>query len=421
MKFWQKLVNMFWALQYLPLGWPFSMLLPWGRKRAKFERKNQSDPLFKADLAFEISSEGEFEQIYPLLEHFLAQGTPVELIYSSESVEEKCQRLEQKYPQTLRIFRLPLLTHFFFNALGGQSLKSWISAPFLILCRYDFYPQLLSLNIRFGLVSASLKGKKWVNRRLYNLFDFIVCASPKEEKRFKSFYKGDLSVLDFRVSRIGDRVESADDKLTPYFELLNELPKHQRLILGSCWPIEMELFADPRLREDILGKKILVAMAPHSLNETSLNEIKQSFNKFTGGKIPLYELNESVDAAALMQEKPGVLMITSKGILCELYKLFGGSYVGGGFGRSIHSVLEPYLAGSRVYCGPKTFRSTEYDFILSHSPAYIHVVRELGQFYDSYIDETIEAHEIDKRETIIVESRSKFRRIVSLIDGKLNE
>ena len=149
MKIWQKLLSIMWALQYLPWGMLISKLTSWGRNRAKFERKNFSDPHsrpFKADIAFEVSSEGELEQVYPLLEYFLKEGTAVELIYSSESVEMKCQKLAQKYPQHLRIFRLPLLTHFFFNFLGGQSLKSWMSAPILILCRYDFYPQLLSLD-----------------------------------------------------------------------------------------------------------------------------------------------------------------------------------------------------------------------------------------------------------------------------------
>ena len=377
MKIWQKLLSILWATLYFLVGWPISILTPWGRNRAKFERKNLTDPHsrpFKADIAFEVSSEGELEQVYPLLEYFLKDGTAVELIYSSESVEMKCQKLAQKYPQHLRIFRLPLLTHFFFNFLGGQSLKLWMSAPILILCRYDFYPQLLSLDGKLGLVSASLKGKKGANSRLYNLFDFIICASPQDEKRFKEFYGGNLSVQDFRVSRIGDRLKKAD--IASYLELFKETPFNRRLILGSCWPIEMEVFSHPRLQKDIQERNIQVAIAPHSLKDESIKEIIEAFNRNTSNKIPLYELNENVDALAL-KDMPGVIMITSKGILCELYSIFGQSYVGGGFGRSIHSVLEPYLAGSRVYCGPKTFRSTEYDFLFSHSPDYIHVVRKL--------------------------------------------
>ena len=223
---------------------------------------------------------------------------------------------------------------------------------------------------------------------------------------------------DFRASRIGDRLKKAD--IAAYLELFKETPLNRRLILGSCWPMEMEIFSHPSLQKDILEKNIQVAIAPHSLKDESIKEIVQAFNRNTSNKIPLYELNENVDASAL-KDNPGVIMITSKGILCELYSIFGQSYVGGGFGRSIHSVLEPYLAGSRVYCGPKTYRSTEYDFVRSHSPDYIHVVRKLGEFYDSYVDEPINSDEISLREEILLESNKDFKRIISLLAGKMNE
>ena len=43
--------------------------------------------------------------------------------------------------------------------------------------------------------------------------------------------------------------------------------------------------------------------------------------------------------------------------------MFGHAFVGGGFGVSIHSVMEPFLAKSKVMCGPKVNRSTEFDMI----------------------------------------------------------
>ena len=66
-----------------------------------------------------------------------------------------------------------------------------------------------------------------------------------------------------------------------------------------------------------------------------------------------------------------VSLMLVPGIFCELYANFGQAYVGGGHLKSIHSVLEPYLGGAQIYCGPKTYRSTEFDFILGHSPKTI--------------------------------------------------
>jgi len=420
MKFKQKVLDFIWALLYIPLGLPLSLLLPWGRKRAKFERLNISDPKsrpFEGELAFEVSSEGELEQVYPLLKYLLNKGTRVELIYSSQSVKEKCHKLGTEYPLHLRLFRLPLLTHFFGNIFGGQSLRSWMSSSTLILCRYDFFPQLLSLDVKLGLVSASLKGKKNVSPALYNLFEFIVATSKEEEDKFKKFYKKDLMALDFRVERIGERIEKAPEKLGqfPYKEILNDFPKSNRLILGSCWPVEMEIFKNLKFQKDILDKKIHVCLAPHNLNE--MEDLIQAFRKSTEGKIPIYE---DVDAPTI-KSAPGVVLITQKGILCELYSLFGQSFVGGGHGRSIHSVLEPYLAGNLIYCGPKTFRSTEYDFIMAHSPKDIHIVRKLSEFYDRFKIESISALEMEKRDRILAASKNEFGKIISLLNGPNNE
>src|SRR5690606_11150334 len=50
------------------------------------------------------------------------------------------------------------------------------------------------------------------------------------------------------------------------------------------------------------------------------------------------------------------------GVLCELYADLGLAYVGGGFEASVHSILEPLVAGvDRLAAGPKNERSTEFD------------------------------------------------------------
>ena len=76
-----------------------------------------------------------------------------------------------------------------------------------------------------------------------------------------------------------------------------------------------------------------------------------------------------------------IFIVNHRGILVELYTLFGHAFVGGGYGRSIHSVLEPYLADCVVYCGPKTYRSTEFDVIQNDGPEKVHVVNSSSSFY----------------------------------------
>ena len=51
------------------------------------------------------------------------------------------------------------------------------------------------------------------------------------------------------------------------------------------------------------------------------------------------------------QQKPLAPYIDLAGILVEFYAFSKIAYVGGGFGRSIHSVLEPAVASKRCYVG----------------------------------------------------------------------
>lgn len=61
-------------------------------------------------------------------------------------------------------------------------------------------------------------------------------------------------------------------------------------------------------------------------------------------------------------EEKAVYILNRKGLLCELYYDFEKAYVGGGFEKSVHSLLEPLVAGSKqISCGPQNHRSTEFD------------------------------------------------------------
>jgi 3-deoxy-D-manno-octulosonic-acid transferase len=71
-----------------------------------------------------------------------------------------------------------------------------------------------------------------------------------------------------------------------------------------------------------------------------------------------------------------------KGVLCEIYTSFEYAFVGGGHGVSVHSLLEPYLGGSIVFCGPRVHRSTEYTLIKENSPKRLFVAEELREVLD---------------------------------------
>ncbi|MFA6238434.1 MAG: hypothetical protein WC635_13960 [Bacteriovorax sp.] len=373
--------------------------IPLARKRIDFERKNLVEEgcrSFKkdfliADYCFEVSSEGELEQVRPLIENFLARGLRIEILFSSPSVESKCQKLAHDYSDSIRILRLPLASFAPINFLFFQGLWQWVSASKIIFCRYDFFPELLSFKF-FGkkliLLSAADKKHSWFKREAYSLFDLIVAANTFEENHFKKMFPlKRIYSFDFRVPRIFERVKASGETLNKvglikqYLSFLEQRPANSNIILGSAWVSDLAILKNTELKNDLQSGKVHLTIVPHSLSAPSIQAIKDEL-KSSLPEIPVFELSASSESFGPL----GIIILNCSGILCELYSRFSFSYVGGGYERSIHSVLEPFLSGSAVSCGPIVHRSTEYDYIKEIAPGEISLLKNPESFYNLYMD-----------------------------------
>ena len=346
---------------------PVLRFLPKLSQRYLFERKNLNDPLARpwplgsdVSWAFHCSSEGELEQLKPLIHSCLAANQKIEVIFTSPSVERRVSALALEFPSQVRILRLCLLL--------GLRLKKWSKARSLVMCRYDFFPELLLLPVKTRVLAwASLKGKKpglW-QKSLYQHFDLVVASTQEQFDRFSEFMATEkLARYDFRPLQINSRLSAAkhESDLTRALDLV---APSERLILGSVW--ENDLF----LLEELMHEpgKIHFWLAPHALDQASIASLKKTWGEYYPQcKLLIFGQDEACD-----QDKVAWL-ITKPGRLLELYGQFDIAYIGGGFGRSIHSVLEPTLAGCWSACGPRTHRSTEIDLANELSPGQVSVV-----------------------------------------------
>jgi 3-deoxy-D-manno-octulosonic-acid transferase len=368
------------------------------KERIHFELTNliQINNLTRANFAFEVSSEGELEQVNPLLNYLLDSGETVELVFCSESVEHRCKELKEKYPNQLRIFRYPILTFRPFSK--NKNINKWLTAKTLFLCRYDFFPELMEYgkrkDIRFILLSGAAqtypqKGllAKWYLKNCYQSFDQIVAATIKDEDHFIkycSIKKINIDHFDFRMINIANRIENKEKSISNKFEIFNKLNSEliskykNRNIFGSFWAQEVTGFNKQVLAES--STESINCIAPHLLDNTSLNDLLSAFENV---KIPTYHINNTTTEGELdsyieeFKIKPGVWIFNVKGVLCELYAYFNRAYIGGGFGESIHSVLEPYLNGCEVYHGPKCHRSSELTYIERKSSDRVNLVSDI--------------------------------------------
>lgn len=384
---------------YFPIfNWILPLFSKKIRLRKKFELKNFSEPGAKsfhqsktyADYAFEFSSEGEYEQIRPLVIQALKSNKKVELLFSSESVENHILNLYKTYPDNIRYRRLFLVTY---NPLSSEkSYKKWMTAKKFYMCRYDFFPELIKLGqsskIEFILLWASLKSyqkskNSFFTRRYYEFvykqFDKIIAATPLDHAQFThdlELVDDKLEIYDFRpvqiLNRIDNRFKVLKEKITLWDELetyLNTYTRSKRIIYGSFWPNEVELLKNFKPNE------FLHVIVPHQLDKCNdiLNELKR-INPTLNIAI--------VDNTSKSIPNVDILILNLKGVLCELYSYFGHAYVGGGFGISVHSLMEAFLSGASVLCGPKVNRSTEYDLISQSHPDHLQILTKMEDFHE---------------------------------------
>lgn len=380
------------------LIWPVR-LTAWGRKRVAFERER--DPVLKdVQWTFEVSSEGEFEQIRPWLEMLILDSQKIELVFASESVLKTVKDFKSRYPQQVRLYPLPLLTH------TPWEMVRRLKASRLVMCRYDFFPSLMARTtvstVNAGVVWASFTGKRerlkkrfWREfyRWLYSSFRWVVPATHGDELIYHNLCS--LKVLptnEMRVPQIMKRISQSEETLQkkfPHWEkfyaYIQKYSPSSRWIMGSFWEQDLELLKNENLISDVLGNKTLVMLVPHQLGS-------HWREKITG---PLTEINPNWSGQII----PGsMILINLKGVLCELYPHAGHVYVGGGFGRSVHSVMEPFVAGAQIYCGRKIQRSTEVETILALGGNFLRVVSEHSRLAHCYSERFESAQDLTRRQ-----------------------
>jgi 3-deoxy-D-manno-octulosonic-acid transferase len=235
--------------------------------------------------------------------------------------------------------------------------------------RYDLFPEFLlwSLKPEHALIMVWMTFKKersqgrsvsrWKLLFLKSARKIVYAGAPDAQQGLMLKCPGE--VYDFREEQIRRRVEARNHKFQDHFSLYPEFTRQvstyeRKIIFGNSWPSDLFLLKN-------LPMEVLVVIVPHDLSEENLNFFRQGLT--TLGR-DVFEIHDGT----LQWRNASVVLVNKKGILCELYADFSHAYVGGGFEKSIHSVLEPLVAGAgHIACGPLHHRSTEYDIAQSEN------------------------------------------------------
>jgi 3-deoxy-D-manno-octulosonic-acid transferase len=386
--------------------------VPKVRSRMEFEKKNKTEEGcrsfkkdgLKADLCFEFSSEGEFQQVASLIDDAILQEKRLELVFFSPSVEKTIVDLHRRHPKLIRYLRYPIL---------GLSFSSWITSSTLVLVRYDLFPEFLIWSFKAGrklkLVWVTFKKERAKGKSIsafkmafFLRSDFTIFATEQDYILGQELGMTG-TIYDFRMEQIKRRMEKREEKFAKFFpqyqglkKVIDRYPRQKRLIMGNAWPQDLFLLKD-------LPADVLLVIVPHQLRPEILEEMR----------LKLIELGRSIEVISDMTiEAPtgSTVLVNKKGILCELYSDFSMAYVGGGFGVSVHSILEPLVAGSEhLSCGPVNHRSTEYD--IAQTFGSMKEVKTNQEFLN-WLSEDISGFKVHDRLRTQIESYPVFQKEV---------
>ncbi len=297
-------------------------------------------------LWFHASSLGEFEQISFLIET-IKQKFPREKIlvtfFSPSGYEMK-----KNFPFADHILYLPFD---FFNSI--KPFIDSIQPKMVFWVRYEFWINTLEYlkekNIPLILLNGvfrkniSFLYKPYLKSCLRSFSEIAVINKSSQENLDVLGFSSTV-IYDTRFSRMRQVAQNAfEDKIIQHF-----VQAERVVICGSIWANDDEI-----LHSTIQHRKdIHWILAPHEVDAPRIAQLLSSYPH--AQKYSQYE--ESIPT--------NILIIDCIGLLARLYRYADLAYVGGGFNKVVHSLVEPLAYSLPVIIGKNIAKSEEaIDFL----------------------------------------------------------
>jgi 3-deoxy-D-manno-octulosonic-acid transferase len=302
---------------------------------------------------FHCSSLGEFEQGRPLMEKLKASlpDKKILLTFFSPSGYE----VRKNYPGADYIFYLPVDTQ------KNSSMFLEIVKPCMaFFIKYEFWYHYLTKLKKSGIKTYLVSGifrpgqiffrfyGNWF-RKIFRCFTHFFLQDEESASLLKSIGLTNFTVSgDTRFDRVFSIANRAADLPVIQSFCSNKLT----LVAGSIWPPDEEIIVRFINENKFPVRFILV---PHEIHE---QEIRQLLDSIKVKAARYSTISNPFPAGDSTGSSAEVLIIDVIGILSAVYKYGKLAYIGGGFGKGIHNILEAATFGLPVIFGPnyKKFR-----------------------------------------------------------------
>lgn len=313
-----------------------------GRQNWPQTLRQKRDALPAAPLWVHVASLGELEQALPVLALLREKQPQLPFLISffSPSGFEHYRSEDPLVQTTYLPLDTPRNAQIFVETL--QPRAAWF-------VKYDVWPRYLEAlsrrEIPTLLAPALFRAGQiyfWPGagayfRQALSHFTVILTQDEGSAKRIKPhLFKPVVVGGDPRFDR---GLALRDSSYQPAFPV-TEWQQRERftLVAGSSWPPEEEML--PAMLDAFPGLELI--LAPHDLSPGHLEKLEAAFGPYG---LVRWSSGEAQRAAR-------VLLVDTIGELKYLYRYGQAALVGGGFGKSVHSTIEPMAYGLPLAFGP---------------------------------------------------------------------
>ncbi len=326
----------------------------------KIKKQIKSSSEGKSIILFHAASAGEYEQLKPILrlldkeKYYIVQSFTSPTIFMQVSSSNQLFDIACYHPYD-----------FFW--------RSWLFFKFInpkqyVVTRHDLWPGHVSiahfLKINIYFINANIhKNSIWykpyfrlLSRWVFNKLTIITVPSQSIKNNLLLININPLLIKIINDTRFDQILYRSIHQISKV-----ALPKHlidsEIIIFGSIdlndekiiFPTLKKLFSSGSKTLNKLSKSII--MVPHEVNDNIINRLTSQLTLHQFQYILLSDLMSS-KIKNLPTTETNVILVDRVGLLAELYKYAQKAYVGGGFSRGVHSVLEPAIYNCSLASGP---------------------------------------------------------------------
>ena len=285
---------------------------------------------------FHCASVGEFEQGYPLLNKLRVQYPFYKYLITFYS-PSGYQFVRAKYPAEWILY-LPKDTQ-----KNMRYFIEKVNPSLVFVVKYEFWFHLLNELKKKGIPTFLISGIFRENQLFFNPFFGSFFSSIL--KKFTHLFLQDLNSFELlNTIKIDSKSVSGDTRFDRVLEnkkasftdekIEKFIQQNKVFIAGSCWNEDIEIIHS--IIENLPADWKII-LAPHEMNSFKTNWIKSSFQFYTDSSFPA---------------ESNILILDTMGLLSKLYRFSNLTYIGGGFGKGIHNILEPAVFEHPILIGP---------------------------------------------------------------------